>query len=99
MSLLLAGYWGGLATLAAQRSRVASPEAIVERLQRQPWALSPRAVLRPRPMPAPEPAWAPFPTPRVLGLAQGRPPVVLVEGKKRPPRRVAELRPALTLAR
>jgi hypothetical protein len=29
----------------------------------------------------PAPAWAPFPRPRVLGLARGMPQVILVDGQ------------------
>jgi hypothetical protein len=81
MGLLAIGYWGAVATLVAHRNRPAVDAAPVS-LVRPPPAPGPRPPMQlPRYTVPPAPAWAPFPRPRVLGLARGMPQVILVDGQ------------------
>jgi hypothetical protein len=75
-------YWGSVATLVGYRldRAVAPPQPCFPR--RPPparhWRFVPDGQYH-RDWIAPEPAWAPYPRPRVLGLAQGRPDVLLAD--------------------
>jgi hypothetical protein len=76
LGLLAVGYWSAVATLV---NRQAPPiESVPVSLTRPPGPPKPMPQLRGHMLP-PEPAWAPHPRPRAIGLAQGTPPVVLVD--------------------